>query len=139
MHEEQYICCYWKRKPIFVLSFLIPEVPVSATLGSRLAQARRELGVRERRDISQLDVAQAIGASSAAISRWESDLAVPREETLAKLAAYLGVTPALLRYGIQAMPDSAPEPERVRDPRLKQLPAPTRKDVPAATSKKKRA
>jgi transcriptional regulator with XRE-family HTH domain len=75
-------------------------VAIPSTLGGRIAQARREKGVRDRRDVTQLDLAQAVGVANASLSRWEADLASPREEALAKLAAYLGVTPAFLRYGV---------------------------------------
>lgn len=70
------------------------------TLGNRIAQSRREKAVRERRDITQLDVAKAVGVSGAAVSDWEADKKAPREAALAKLAAYLGVTPQYLRYGV---------------------------------------
>ena len=70
------------------------------TLGQRLAQARREKAVRDHRDITQADVADAVGYSRTAVSEWEADAKVPREGALSKLAAYLGVTPAFLRYGI---------------------------------------
>jgi transcriptional regulator with XRE-family HTH domain len=65
-----------------------------------VAQARREKGVREHRDIRQIDVAKAIGVSGATISDCESDKKVPGEPILAKLAKYLDTTPAYLRYGI---------------------------------------
>jgi len=71
-----------------------------STLGSRIAQARRELAVREERDVTQLDVARAVGATGASMSEWENDKKAPREGALAKLADYLGVTPAYLRYGV---------------------------------------
>jgi transcriptional regulator with XRE-family HTH domain len=49
---------------------------------------------------------KAAGVTAAAISLWESNGRAPREEALAKLAAYLGVTPAFLRYGVE--PTAAP-------------------------------
>jgi transcriptional regulator with XRE-family HTH domain len=70
------------------------------TLGQRLAQARREKAVRDRRDITQADVADATGYSRTAVSEWEADLKSPREDAVKKLADYLGVTAAYLRYGI---------------------------------------
>lgn len=91
-------------------------MPTPQSLGSRIAQARRELGVRLQRDIAQRDVANAIGMSPAAVSQWEADGRTPSEEVLGKLAAYLGVTPAFLRYGITepvlqpASPAPAPAP-----------------------------
>lgn len=72
------------------------------SLGDRIAQARRELGVRLRRDVAQRDVAKAIGMSAAAVSQWEADDRTPSEAVITKLAAYFGVTPAYLRYGIVA-------------------------------------
>ena len=72
----------------------------ATTLGARIAQARRELGVRTHRDVSPSDVAEALGVSPATVYRWESDEKSPREEALAKLAKFLKVTPAYLRYGV---------------------------------------
>lgn len=60
--------------------------------------------MREQRDVSQSDVAEAIGVSAAAVSQWESGAKSPREAAVTKLAAYLGVTPAYLRYGITSDP-----------------------------------
>jgi transcriptional regulator with XRE-family HTH domain len=71
------------------------------TLGQRLAQARREKAVRDHRDITQADVADAVGYSRTAVSEWEADAKVPREDALAKLADFLAVTPAFLRYGVR--------------------------------------
>lgn len=89
-----------------------------ATLGKRIAQARRELGVREQRDVTQLDLAQAVGTTSASLSEWESDKKVPREESLLRLAKVLGVTPAYLRYGYgraaTEVSESIIDPERDR-------------------------
>lgn len=76
------------------------------TLGERAAQARREKGVRERRDITQAMVAKAVGVSGATISDMESGKKVPGEAILAKVASFLGVTPAFLRYGVPMEPSS---------------------------------
>jgi transcriptional regulator with XRE-family HTH domain len=75
---------------------------MSKAVGDRIAQARREMAVRARRDIRPVDVARAVGVSGAAVSEWEAGKAVPRDELMRKLAAYLGVTPEFLRYGIRA-------------------------------------
>ena len=66
--------------------FFDGEMTTLHTLGQRLAQARRELAVRERRDVSQADVADAVGYSRTAVSEWEAGTKMPREEALAKLA-----------------------------------------------------
>lgn len=70
------------------------------TIGKRIAQARRELAVREGRDVLQSDLAEELGVGGATISRWEADQAIPRDAVLVDLAAFLGVTPAYLRYGV---------------------------------------
>lgn len=78
----------------------------SLTLGERIGQARREKGVRERRDITQRELAKAVGVTPTSISEWESDKVSPREDALTKLAKYLGVTPAYLRYGVTETDDN---------------------------------
>lgn len=70
------------------------------SLADRIAQARREKAVRDRADVRPIDVARALGVSSATVSDWESGKISPREDALAKLAQFLGVTPAFLRYGV---------------------------------------
>jgi transcriptional regulator with XRE-family HTH domain len=75
-------------------------VPKSQTLGARVAQARRELSVRLRRDVSASDMAKALGVSPATVYRWESDEKSPKDDSLDALAKFLGVTPAFLRYGV---------------------------------------
>ncbi len=72
------------------------------TVGERIAQARREKGVRDRADVRPVDVARALEVSGATVSDWEAGKVIPREELLAKLAEFLGVTPAYLRYGVGA-------------------------------------
>lgn len=74
------------------------------TMGFRIAQARRSLGVRLGRDVLQSDVAEAVGVGAATVSRWEANQAVPREGVLEALAAYLEVTREFLRYGIGEPP-----------------------------------
>lgn len=108
------------------------------SLGKRMAQARRELGVRLRRDVQQSDVASALGVGAATVSRWEADQAVPREDALAKLAAFLEVTPMFLRYGIPV--DYQPvAPDPMKDRRVTPAErAAAKKIVDAATPRRKR-
>jgi transcriptional regulator with XRE-family HTH domain len=93
--------------------------------GERLAQERREKAARERRDIGQKDVAEAIGSSGPSVSRWESGVGMPSEAMIVKLATYFGVKPAWLRYGQEPRIDAgAPlipltRPQRVVLPRGK--------------------
>lgn len=82
---------------------------VTQGFGERLAQERREKAARERRDIGQKDVAEAVGSSGPSVSRWEAGLGVPSDRMIGELARYFGVTPAWLRYGQE--PRHAPAPE----------------------------
>lgn len=72
---------------------------MTTTLGKRIAQARRELGVRRQVDISQSDLATLVEVSAATVSRWEADLKKPGDESLERLAELFGVPRAWLRYG----------------------------------------
>ena len=91
------------------------------SVGARIAQARREKAVREQRDITQRDMAKAVHVSSASVSEWEADKAVPREDTLARLAAYLGTTPAQLRYGVALDLGIAADPETSAEDTIRAL------------------
>lgn len=70
--------------------------------GSRIAQARRELAVRSERDIAGPDMARDLGVSTETVRSWEAGETRPREAALGQLAAYLGVTPAWIIYGVDA-------------------------------------
>lgn len=61
---------------------------------------RRLKGVKDGRDITQADLAKATGVSATSVSEWEADKKAPREGALIKLAKFLGVSPAYLRYGV---------------------------------------
>lgn len=69
------------------------------TLGSRLAQERREKAAREAVDIGQADIAKRVGVSVATYSRYEADITKPDDEILGKIADYFGVTRGWLRFG----------------------------------------
>lgn len=83
------------------LSLLLRAGQLSATkgVGDRIAQERRLKAARDKRDIDQKEVAKAIGVTPGAVSRWENELAVPKDDVIAKLAAYFGVRAGWLRYG----------------------------------------
>jgi transcriptional regulator with XRE-family HTH domain len=108
------------------------------TLGERIAQARREKGVRERRDVSQSEIAEAIGVTTANHSRWESGQRVPREDALGKLAAYLGVTPAYLRYGVETTTPPIPEGVTLQGSNQKEVAKQAAKDRAALSRRRKR-
>lgn len=73
-------------------------------VAERLAQLRRLRGVRERRDIEAGEIAEAIGVSAAAYSRYEKGERVPKEPYLGRLAAFYEVSRAFIRYGEGARP-----------------------------------
>lgn len=69
------------------------------TFGQRLRRARRELSYRLDRDVYQEDVAKAVGVSSVAYGRWESDQREPDLATVRQLAKYYGVRVGYLVAG----------------------------------------
>lgn len=81
---------------------------VTKGVGARIAQERRLKAAREARDIDQREIASVIGVTAGAVSRWENDLTVPKDDVIAKLARYFGVTPAWLRYGVVSGSATAP-------------------------------
>ncbi len=62
-----------------------------SSLGEALTMARRAAG------LTQEQLAEAVGITQAALSRYENDLREPSEDVLAPIARVLGVTPSLLR------------------------------------------
>ena len=56
------------------------------TLGSRIAECRKSKGV------TQDQLAEHMGVSSQAVSKWENDLSCPDISLLPRLADYLGIT-----------------------------------------------
>lgn len=72
------------------------------TVAEGLAQCRREMSARLHRDVEGKDIARAVGVTPAAYSRWERGQRVPSEDDVRKLAAFFEVSPAYLRYGLEA-------------------------------------
>lgn len=68
-------------------------------------------GVLRERDISQTQLAKAIGVTPQAVQQWCSGKTTPRGMSLAKLADYLKLSPAVIQYGPQA--DSTPAKQTV--------------------------
>lgn len=83
--------------------------------GDRLAQERREKAARERTDVMQKDVADAVGTTPATVSRWEQGLVKPGDAMMEKLAAYFGVTPSWMRYGQRPREPDTSTVDVVRD------------------------
>ena len=75
----------------------IPAVGVfdSLSLGEALADYRKGLG------LSQTELAERLGATSDAVSKWERGVISPDAETLVRAAELFGVSPSALYYGIK--------------------------------------
>lgn len=76
-----------------------PQPQPVETIGDRVAQARRQLGVTAKQDILAADLARMLDVPASTISRIESGDRQPGEALVLKLAAVLRVPPAWLRYG----------------------------------------
>lgn len=70
-------------------------------VAGRLAQLRREKSAREKRDIGQQELAAVIGATPETYSRYENGKRKVPEEAVVALAAYYGVKPEFVRYGVR--------------------------------------
>lgn len=68
------------------------------TVGARLRDAR------ERQEKTQLDIANHLGLSRAAVAQWESDTTSPSIFRVSEVAKYLEVTPEWIAYGISSEP-----------------------------------
>ena len=69
------------------------------TLGTKIANLRRKQGM------TQLELAQQMGVTDKAVSKWERDLACPDIHSLPKLAQVLQVSVEELMPGMQAQPE----------------------------------
>ena len=74
------------------------------TLGEKLVQLRRARGV------SQETLAEAVGVSRQAVSKWELGDALPELDKLVALAAYYGVTTDYLLCAQSVDPQAVPAP-----------------------------
>ena len=78
------------------------------TIGKRIAALRREKGLKQE------DVAQTLGVSSQAVSKWENDQSCPDISLLPKLAKLLGVTVDVLLSGEEEKTQTVLVPEAER-------------------------
>lgn len=65
-------------------------------------------GIMHERDISQTQLAKAIGVTPQAVQQWCAGKTAPRGNSLARLADYLKLSPAVIQYG----PTADAEPSR---------------------------
>jgi len=77
-----------------------------STLGSRIAAWRKEKG------ITQEELAEKMGVSSQAVSKWENDVSCPDISLLTTLADVLGVTTDELLSGKSSQVRQLPETQR---------------------------
>lgn len=77
----------------------------TAAFGERALRARLELGARQRppRQVSQKEVAAALGVTNVAVGTWEAGKRVPNIGTIRRLAMVLGVRPGWLAFGEEPM------------------------------------
>ena len=79
------------------------------TIGSRIAQKRKDLG------LTQEELAQQLGVSSQAVSKWENDISCPDISLLPSLAKVLCCTTDALLSGKEDAVRVVPAPQR-KDP-----------------------
>ena len=77
------------------------------TVGDRIAQARRELAVRLRRDITKAALAEMVGVAASSVGDWEANVSVPKGGNLVQLARVLGVSESYIIAG-DALPPATP-------------------------------
>lgn len=88
------------------------------SIGERIAQARRELGVLLQQDVPPAELARMLGINQGTLSAWESNRNRPSEESLAKLEeifAPVGRDRAWLRYGVSVVRGGAGKSSRDGD------------------------
>lgn len=79
------------------------------TIGSRIAQKRKAQGM------TQEELAQQLGVSSQAVSKWENDISCPDISLLPNLAKVLSCTTDAILSGKEDAVHVVPEPQR-KDP-----------------------
>ena len=94
---------------------------MNETLGKRIARLRKE------KAMSQENLAERIGVSSQAVSKWENDQSCPDISLLPQLARLMGVTADELLTGqsdqVQLLPESQRKPLEALTLRIKVLSA----------------
>lgn len=87
------------------------------TLGAVIAARRKEKGM------TQMELANQLGVTDKAVSKWERDLSCPDVHTLPKLADLLGMTvDELMRNSVQPAREAGRSWEKILDMVLKAVP-----------------
>lgn len=80
------MCVTCNVKRIFSTIIVVRQVVVDRTLSERLAQSRREKGVREWRDVRRAEIAEAAKVDPSMITLYEQGKSDPSEDVLSRLA-----------------------------------------------------
>lgn len=83
--------------------------------GKRLRRERWLLCAEKDREIEYQEVAEAAGVEPSTAGRWFDGATIPRDDALAKLAEFFGVTQAYLRFGQEPRRGAAAPIEIERD------------------------
>jgi transcriptional regulator with XRE-family HTH domain len=122
-------------QPVFSAVFTLFHVE-HLTFGDRVGQARRAYGeqLRPPRDFRQADLARLLDMSSQAVGQWERGGREPDLETIARVAAALGVRAAWLAFGEEPMraPGQVPALPAPAIERSGKPVSPARTDMPHA-------
>jgi transcriptional regulator with XRE-family HTH domain len=84
------------------------DIIMKKTIGKRISEARRAMGIK------QDELAEAMGVSAQAVSKWENDLSCPDISILPSLAKKLGMTVDELLSGKEEAPTATVVPESER-------------------------
>jgi transcriptional regulator with XRE-family HTH domain len=90
-------------------------------MAARVAQLRREKSARERRDVLQGEIAEAVGLSVVTYGRYENGKRKVPDEVVIALAEYFGTTPWFIRYGVEAAGGGSPASGTLTQTELDQI------------------
>lgn len=98
------MCSWWHRNHAFCYSNTIERKGVSITnIADRIQSLRKVKG------ISQEELADKVGVSRQAVSKWESEQSVPDLEKVIMMSEYFSVTTDYILRGIEPIEDSKGE------------------------------
>jgi transcriptional regulator with XRE-family HTH domain len=85
-----------------------------SSFAQRLFQARLEYSAEKGRQVTQAELAERAGVSTAAWSTWEAGRSEPPLDTIGKVAKVLGVDPGWLAFGNQEVAVPSPSQSKPR-------------------------